>query len=208
MSSQRYEPVRPRSRDIRIAATHSTRTEADNVQVSADDQEEDQEKPQSRWNRDTTPSSPPPSFRSRASSLSSRHLLSSEDPIASDAERTLADTFDDGSDSDDDNNSHGDDRQRLMHTTAHQSQNEQQVVHSGDRPPLPSRTVTQFPGATPSIASAFPAQPYTGAAPFSSFSHSNDGVFANLNAKPERGEKVEEQPPVSIDFSTLHFDPH
>ena len=26
---------------------------------------------------------------------------------------------------------------------------------------------------------------------------SNDGVFANLNAKPERGEKLEEHPPVS-----------
>lgn len=29
-------------------------------------------------------------------------------------------------------------------------------------------------------------------------SSANDGVFANLNAKPERGEKVEEQPPVSF----------
>jgi len=27
------------------------------------------------------------------------------------------------------------------------------------------------------------------------FASSNDGVFANLNAKPERGEKLEEQPP-------------
>lgn len=30
---------------------------------------------------------------------------------------------------------------------------------------------------------------------------SNDGVFANLSAKPERGEKLEEHPPVSIDLN-------
>ena len=34
-------------------------------------------------------------------------------------------------------------------------------------------------------------------APSTTLSNSNDGVFANLNAKPEIGEKFEEQPPVS-----------
>lgn len=34
----------------------------------------------------------------------------------------------------------------------------------------------------------------------------NDGVFANLNAKPERGEKLEDHPPVRS--STLGSSPH
>lgn len=34
----------------------------------------------------------------------------------------------------------------------------------------------------------------------------NDGVFANLNAKPERGEKLEENPPVRS--STPTSSPH
>lgn len=35
----------------------------------------------------------------------------------------------------------------------------------------------------------------------------NDGVFANLNAKPERGEKLEEHPPVrsSTPTSSPHY---
>lgn len=140
--------------------------------------------------------SPPPSFHSRASSPSSRRLLSSDDPIASEAERTLADTFDDGSDSDDDGNNNGDDRRRLMRTNTAHSEIEQRVVYDGDRPGLP-RTVTRFPGAeAPPAAFNVPARPN----PPASISRGivNDGVFANLNAKPERGEKLEEQPPVRL----------
>ena len=199
MSSQRYERVSGLRR-------YGLITNATNVldkayvntlytQVSANDEDPIPEQLQRISTAESTPSSPPPSFRSRASSPSSRRLLSS-DPVASEAERTLADTFDDGSDSDDDGNSQGDDRQRLMRASTTQSEAEQRVVHDGDRPDL-STTTTRLPGQmTP--ASNVPARPYTGGAPFSSFSHSNDGVFANLNAKPERGEKVEEQPPVSL----------
>ncbi|KAL6721037.1 hypothetical protein ACLMJK_000137 [Lecanora helva] len=154
--------------------------------VSVDDHDEDTTSHNQYSNEQNIPSSPPPSFRSRASSSpSSRHLLTSEDPVASEAERTLADTFDDGLDSDDDDNSNGDERQRLMRTTTIQSNTEQQVVSEGNRPGLP-RNVTQFPGALPPAVSNVPARPYLGV---------NDGVFANLSAKPERGEKLEEQPP-------------
>ena len=198
MSSQRYERVSGLRRYgvITNAIYVSDKAYVDNscAQVSANDEDPIPENLRRSSTAESTPSSPPPSFRSRASSPSSRRLLSS-DPIASEAERTLADTFDDGSDSDDDGNNQGDDRQRLMRASTAQSEAEQRVVHDGDRPDL-STTVTRLPGQMPP-ATNVPARPYTGGAPFSSFSHSNDGVFANLNAKPERGEKLEEQPPVS-----------
>ena len=174
----------------------SGKAEADicRPQVSANDDEDCQDIPSRPSNAETTPSSPPPSFRSRASSPSSRHLLS-EDPITTEAERTLADTFDDGSDSDDDGHNEGDDRQRLMRANTHQSETEQRVARDGNRPNLPG-AVTRLPAVVPSVTSNVTTRPHTGATPFSAFSHSNDGVFANLNAKPERGEKLEEQPPV------------
>lgn len=162
--------------------------------VSANDDEECQNTYQRPSNTENNiPSSPPPSFRSRVSSPSSRHLLS-EDPITTEAERTLADTFDDGSDSDDDGHYEGDDRQRLMRANTHQPEPEQRVVHDGNGSNPPA-AVTRLPVVAPPVSSNVPARTYTGAPPFSTFSHSNDGVFANLNAKPERGEKLEEQPP-------------
>ena len=166
-------------------------------QVSAnDDDDECQDTSRRPSNAETTPSSPPPSFRSRASSVTSRHLLS-EDPITTEAERTLADTFDDGSDSDDDGHNEGDDRQRLMRANTRQSELEQRRVNDSNGPNL-AGAVTRLPVVAPPVSSNVPARPYTGATPYSTFSHSNDGVFANLDAKPERGEKLEEQPPVSI----------
>lgn len=162
--------------------------------MSANDEDDDPISPQRSLPDETTPSSPPPSFRSHASSPSSRHLLFSQDPIATEAERTLADTFDDGSDSDDDGNNDGDDRQRLVRANTVQSDAEQRVVHDGDRSDIPTTLIrtsgtAPLPGVPPLV------RPNTGAAPYSSLSQ-NDGVFANLNAKPERGEKLEEQPPV------------
>ena len=146
--------------------------------------------------QEPVPSSPPPSFRSRASSIVSRHLLASEDPIATDAERTLRDTFDDGSDSDDEGNNGGDDRQRLIRSTTTPLSASNRTAQDGGRPDI-IRTFTRFPGAqVPDRQDArsryATAQP-TNSAP----NRQNDGVFANLDAKPERGEKLEEQPPVS-----------
>lgn len=197
MSSQKYERVsllRRHTPVLPLYVSGKAETDIHRLQVAANDEEECHDTPHRPSDTETTPSSPPPSFRSRASSPSSRHLLS-EDPITTEAERTLADTFDDGSDSDDDGHNDGDDRQRLMRANTHHSESER-VVHDGNGPNLPG-AVTRLPVVVPPVSSNVPARPYTGAAPFSTFSHSNDGVFANLNAKPERGEKLEEQPPVS-----------
>ncbi|KAL9134072.1 MAG: hypothetical protein Q9175_004747 [Cornicularia normoerica] len=198
MSSQKYERVslvRQHAPVLPLYVSGKAEAHFHRPQVSANDEDNCQDNPERPSNTETTPSSPPPSFRSRASSPSSRHLLS-EDPITTEAERTLADTFDDGSDSDDDGHKEGDDRQRLMRASTHQSESEQRVVHDGNGPNLPG-AATRLPVVVPPVSSNVHARPYTGSAPFSTFSHSNDGVFANLNAKPERGEKLEEQPPVS-----------
>ena len=203
MSSQKYERVsllRQPTPVLPISVSSKVENDLDQPQVSANDEEDCQHIPQRPSDSDAIPSSPPPSFRSRASSPSSRHLLS-EDPITTEAERTLADTFDDGSDSDDEGRNAGDDRQRLMRANSHQSESELRIVNDGNRSNLPG-AVTRLPVVVPPISSNAPARPYTGATPFSTFSHSNDGVFANLDAKPERGEKLEEQPPVSIFIAT------
>ena len=126
------------------------------------------------------PASPPPSFHSRASSPNngaSRRLLA-DDPLASDADRTLADTFD--SDSDDDDDEHGDGRdarQRLMRGNP----------PPADEPHVPGlqRTVTDLPAFDSSHP---PAQGRV-------YGGGNGGVWANLSAKPTRGEDAEEKPP-------------
>ncbi|KAL8964229.1 MAG: hypothetical protein Q9183_004602 [Haloplaca sp. 2 TL-2023] len=148
------------------------------------------------------PSSPPPSFRSRASSPTSRHLLASEDPLVSEADRTLADTFDDGSASGAEDNEGGDDRQRLMRGNTVSSTGDQTTtVSSGDRPRPIQRTVTEFPGVVPV------APQRTRGMPYSTFASSNDGVFANLSAKPERGEKLEEEKPPSYEAAAADATP-
>lgn len=198
MSSQKYERVslvRQRSPVLPLYVSGKTEADIHQPQVAANDKEDCQDSPRRHSNTEPIPSSPPPSFRSRASSPSSRHLFS-EDPITTEAERTLADTFDDGSDSDDDGHNEGDDRQRLMRANTHQSESEQRVVHDGNGPNMPG-AVTRIPVVVPPVSSNVPIRTHAGAPPFSTFSQSNDGVFANLNAKPERGEKLEEQPPVS-----------
>ena len=200
-SQQRYERVRLLLLSGPLSITNTMpnvlNIDSYNHQVSNNDHEDTPMTPSSPQDQHSNPSSPPPSFRSRTSSPSSRHLLSHEDPITTDAERTLADTFDDGSDSDNEGNNDGDDRQRLMRSNTTQSATQSRVVHDGNRPNI-QRMVTQFPPSAAPVALDVPTRPYTGNTPYSSFSHSNDGVFANLDAKPERGEKTEELPPVSL----------
>ena len=138
-------------------------------QVSAND-EESPISPQ-------IPSSPPPSFRSRASSPTSRH------PTESTVDQNLADTFDaDGSDSDEENDS--DDRQRLMRGTPTSSSTEQLNTESTataetPRPPVIERRPTHLPEFAPPRPSG---RVYGGGS-------GSDGVFANLSAKPEAGER-------------------
>lgn len=149
---------------------------------------------------DLTPTSPPPSFRSRSASPSSRRLLQN-DPYRNDDDQELADAFGDEDGSDDDEEP--DDRQRLMRANP-----------DGWAPPDHGQTVATSSSAS-SPESENEAQVETRAAPgiprrqtiLPSFTTpasgvnrpitaSNDGVFANLAAKPERGEKNEDLPPV------------
>lgn len=122
------------------------------------------------------PSSPPPSFHSRTSSFSSRRLVESSD------HEELSNAFDaDGSDSEEEND--GDHRQRLMRGTP--SPTSEDTDASG-RPHLAERRTTQMPQFVPEQPSS--TRVYGGGS-------GSDGVFANLTAKPESGEKIEEHPP-------------
>ncbi|KAF1946585.1 metal homeostatis protein bsd2 [Clathrospora elynae] len=140
--------------------------------VAAQDEEHSPATPQlgQQW----PPASPPPSFRSRASSPNgtSRNLLA-EDPVAHDEDRTLADTFD--SDSDDESDGR-DDRQRLMRGNP---QPEDVPVAPGIQ-----RSLTELPVYNTQTPSS--GRVYGGG---------NGGVWANLSAKPTRGEDAEEKPP-------------
>ncbi|PWY88492.1 hypothetical protein BO70DRAFT_359943 [Aspergillus heteromorphus CBS 117.55] len=145
-----------------------------------------------------TPSSPPPSFRSRSSSPSRRLLH--DDSRRDHADQTLADAFGDGSESEGEDEP--DDRQRLMRaqpdtrsvadsssssvaaaSSSSSSGSEQQAgdVRSGGG-------IQRRPTLLPSFNT-----PGSGAGRV--ISNANDGVFANLAAKPERGEKNEDLPP-------------
>ncbi|KAI1371617.1 hypothetical protein F4677DRAFT_305603 [Hypoxylon crocopeplum] len=124
------------------------------------------------------PNSPPPSFHSRASSFERRRQ--NVDP-------TLADAFDtEGGESDDE----PDDRQRLVRGNSFPiSSNSTSQTSSGgnDTPSTPEGPAAQWStsGATPQPGSRV----YGGGI-------QSDGVFSNMTARPERGEKiVEEQPP-------------
>jgi hypothetical protein len=68
--------------------------------------------------------------------------------------------------------------------------------HNDSSRPGVERAVAEIPVFTP----AAPGAPnrFYGAGGHNQFTSANDGVFANLNAKPERGEKLEEQPPVRL----------
>jgi hypothetical protein len=132
--------------------------------------------------RQRIPNSPPPSFHSRASSQERRRQA--VDP-------TLADAFDtDGDDSDDE----PDDRQRLVRQSSFPvsiASMSPAGSSSAERPAVTARQATQWPSTSnPSNAQA--SRIYGGGI-------QSDGVFSNIMARPERGEKVvEEQPPVCI----------
>ncbi|KAI9813529.1 MAG: hypothetical protein M1832_006260 [Thelocarpon impressellum] len=140
----------------------------------------------------SSPASPPPSFRSRASSPISRRLLS-HDPLTSDADQALADSFDfpsDGEGSEDGGSDRADDTQRLMQRSPSDAPDvdavDERTVGDGRRPAVQRRN-TIFPSVVAAVPASSTGRSVGGG--------SNDGVFANLDAKPERGEKTDEQPP-------------
>lgn len=187
----------PQSQALRYHDSYPTNT----FQVNAHDEEDGPHSYQLNSARsDLNPISPPPSFRSRSSSPSSRRLLHN-DPLRND-DQELADAFGDEDDSDDDEQP--DDRQRLMrantdgwappdHTQTPTSSSSESRNNSQE----PSRAAPGIP-RRPTMLPNF-TTPGSGGS--RSVAPSNDGVFANLAAKPERGEKNEDLPPVSLIMS-------
>lgn len=163
-----------------------------------DEEDHSQSYPLNPTRSNLSPTSPPPSFRSRSSSPSSRRLLHG-DPIRHDEEQTLADAF--GSEDDSDADDEPDDRQRLMRANPDPyapAVNRQAATaassSSESRTESQDRTATSALARRPTILPSF-TTPASGNS--RAIASSNDGVFANLAAKPERGEKNEDLPPVS-----------
>ncbi|KAI1331507.1 hypothetical protein F5Y16DRAFT_395387 [Xylariaceae sp. FL0255] len=121
------------------------------------------------------PSSPPPSFHSRSSSLERRRQ---------DVDPDLADAFDtDGDESDDE----PDDRQRLVRANSFPLSQNAPQSQSDSRSTATNHQSSSAAGN--STQSATNSRIYGGGI-------QSDGVFSNMTARPERGEKiVEEAPP-------------
>lgn len=185
MSSQRYERVRLPCSLSRHHATlphhHRTpHTDEMTTQVAAHDNDD------ISTSLSPVPNSPPPSFRSRASSV--RHSSSQERAQQTEQEQTLHDTFDAPSDDESDDEDTRD-RRQLIQGDRGESRDEDENEGSAPRPGQVQRRVTEIPVfAAPNAASG---RVYGGG------NAANDGVFANLNAKPKVGEDLEEKPPVS-----------
>ena len=71
-------------------------------------------------------------------------------------------------------------------------------VQQGDSQDRPTSRVQRRTTELPAFVNPSPPAAQMTGVPFATFSSANDGVFANLNAKPEKGEKVEELPPVRL----------
>lgn len=171
MSPQRYAAVSETSN-----AAWSRLTQH---QVNQHEDEHD-ESPIASTRSHESPASPPPSFRSRGSSPSSRRLLQ-EDLRHDDTDHALADAFDDGTESDTENNEES--RQWLRRPEASRSTTEQYgVATPSTEPARIERRITQIPAFTPPTTQ-------------SGTRSTNDGVFANLSAKPTAGESLDDKPP-------------
>lgn len=92
-----------------------------------------------------------------------------------------------------------------MRGTSSQPNTEESNTADGSRPTAGERRVTELPVFSPRTVSAAGTtrRVYGGGS-----ASVNDGVFANLNAKPEKGEKVEEEkPPVRWEQYLSSYDP-
>lgn len=184
-SRQRYDRVRFDSRrPANLLATlvslpdSRTGTDTSTSQIATDDDVD----PPMTHSPNAVPHSPPPSFRSRNSSRRTSH----EEENQTVEERNLNDAFDAPSDDESDDGRAGD-QQRLMPSdeASSRSQGDETTMDNTNRP-TPQRTVTEIP--------VF-AAPISSGRVVGGGSQSNDGVWANLNAKPRPGEDLEEKPP-------------
>jgi hypothetical protein len=135
------------------------------------------------------PDSPPPSFRSRASS---RRTSQDNSNNRSEEERNLHDAFDAPSDDESDDGNNADQRRLIQRTPSHSSSTASEPTTAqprAQRPASPQRTVTQIPVYAPTPATAAAGGRIYGGG------SGSDGVWANLAAKPRAGEDVEEKPP-------------
>jgi len=149
---------------------------------------EDRERPTDSQQHDVDPTSPPPSFRSRTSSISPHHKSSEQDPLVN---QTLAETFNSPSDddSDDEDTRRLDDRQRVMSGRPEETNaGDNNATLQNARPPATGTPVSETPVSAPATTGQ---RPYGGG---NAVVH--DGVFANLSAKSQPGEELEEKPPV------------
>ncbi|KAJ5898884.1 hypothetical protein N7495_003628 [Penicillium taxi] len=169
MSSQRYQRVNARDEDdSQSYQLHPTRS-------------------------DPHSTSPSPSFHSSTSSPSSRQLLHSDPLSNDDDDQTLADAFGDEDESDEDDEP--DDRQRLMrgNPDVRSPLDNGPMSSSSSESTIGMQDQSHISGLTrrPTILPSFTSTSSGSRA----IVPSNDGVFANLAAKPERGEKNEDLPP-------------
>jgi len=124
------------------------------------------------------PTSPPPSFHSRSSSP--RRSSSIQTPIDTDVERSLDDAF--GGSHESDNEDEEIENEETRRLVSH--------VDNLSRPDVGNRQMIDLPYTSPATSGS--GRVYGGG------SSTNDGVFANLSAKPTvGGDMDDEKPPVS-----------
>lgn len=144
-------------------------------------------------NSQPIPNSPPPSFRSRNSSR--RNSVQHHDD---DADRDIDDAFAAPSDDESDHDAPDGDRRRLVHSNDRDSPEPSAPV----QPPRLGRRVTEINMFLPGGSRSNNTRTIGGG------SSANDGVFANISAKPTRGEELDEKPPVCRPTSILPHLPH
>jgi hypothetical protein len=130
------------------------------------------------------PDSPPPSFRSRNSSR--RNSDQHDHHHDEDVDRDIDDAFAAPSDDESDRDAPDADRQRLVSSSDRDSP---EPTRLSAAPPHLDRRVTE-------INMFLPGGSRSNARVYGGGNSVNDGVFANISAKPTRGEELEEKPPV------------
>ena len=187
MSSQRYERVSRRLMGMTPPSTAQQIANRASIQIAAQDADDEHHSNAVEQSPIPVPNSPPPSFRSRASS---RRPSQSDNHARNEENRDLHDAFD--APSDDDSDDENTDQRRLIQRTPSRSSSGSEASTSQQQPPRrpasPQRTVTQIPVYAPTPAAPTGGRIYGGGS-------GSDGVWANINAKPRAGEDVEEKPP-------------
>ncbi|KAH0360734.1 hypothetical protein KCU65_g9195, partial [Aureobasidium melanogenum] len=131
------------------------------------------------------PNSPPPSFRSRNSSR--RNSAQHDHHHDEDADRDIDDAFAAPSDDESEHDGPDADRRRLVQSNDRDSSPEAEAPQV--QPPRLGRRVTEINMFLPGGSRSTNNRVVGGG------SSANDGVFANISAKPTRGEELEEKPP-------------